>query len=156
MGAAPDSAERNESSGSNSPECERGSRWAELVLTNLLTALVVDGVTVCRLIAFHLLESIGVETMMVGSGQEALELSGTHYDLILVDRYMHDMDGLETIRRMRQRGMRSKIIGLTSGEIETDRVQMMNAGADDCLERPLRADALADILAEIDYEIDRR
>ncbi|XP_048129494.1 two-component response regulator 24-like [Rhodamnia argentea] len=143
MGAAPDSAERNDSSGSNSPECERGSRWAELVLTNLSTALVVDGVTVCRLIAFHLLESIGVETMTVGSGREALELSGTHYELILVDRYMRDMDGLE-------------IIGLTSGEIETDRMDMMNAGADGCLERPMSVDALADILAEIDYEIDSR
>ncbi|KAI6690792.1 hypothetical protein NL676_027620 [Syzygium grande] len=150
MGAAPDSTERNETSSSNLPGHERGCRWAELVLRKPLTALVVDGVTVCRLIVYHRLESVGVETKMVGSGQEALELTEAHYDLILVDRYMHHMSGLETIRLMRERGVRTKIIGLTSGEIETDRPEMMQAGADDCLEKPLSADALARILAEID------
>lgn len=95
MGAAPDSTERNETSSSNLPGHERGCRWAELVLRKPLTALVVDGVTVCRLIVYHRLESAGVETKMVGSGQEALELTEAHYDLILVDRYMHHMSGLE-------------------------------------------------------------
>lgn len=52
--------------------------------------------------------------------------------------------------------MQSRIIGLTSGEIAMDRVEMMDAGADGCLEKPLSEDALADILAEIDYEIDHR
>lgn len=56
----------------------------------------------------------------------------------------------QTIRLMRERGVRTKIIGLTSGELETDRPEMMQAGADDCLEKPLSADALARILAEID------
>ncbi|XP_030523509.1 two-component response regulator ORR41-like [Rhodamnia argentea] len=155
MAASSDSAGCNESTGSNSVGDECGYGLAELVLRNSLTALVVDG-TVGRLIANYMLESVDVETKMVVSGQEALELTGAHYDLILVDRYMSDMSGVETIRQMRQRGVRSKIIGLTSGEIETDRVEMMNAGADGCLKRPLSEEALADILAEIDYEIDHR
>ncbi|KAL3736586.1 two-component response regulator ARR22-like [Eucalyptus grandis] len=141
MGAEPDSPERNESS---------SDRWRGLVLRNRLTALVVDKTTVCRLLVNCFLESVGVETKMAESGQEALEFIGEDYDLILVDRYMNNMDGLETIRRMRERHVRSKIIGLTSGEIEIDRAAMIQAGADDCLEKPLRANALDDILAEID------
>ncbi|XP_030442125.1 two-component response regulator 24-like [Syzygium oleosum] len=155
MGASSDSAD-NESTSSNSVGYECGCRLAELVLRNSLTALMVDGVTACRLIANDMLESVGVETEMVGSGQEALELIEAHYDLILVDSYVYDTSGPETIRRIRQRGVQSRIIGLTSGEIAMDRVEMMDAGADGCLEKPLSEDALADIQAEIDYEIDHR
>ncbi|KAF8019647.1 hypothetical protein BT93_G0360 [Corymbia citriodora subsp. variegata] len=149
MGAVPDSPERKESLSSNSRGHERGNRRAEPAFRGRLTALVVDGVTVCRLLLYHLLELSGVETMMVGSGQEALELAEKHYDLILIDRYMHNMNGLETIRRMRERRVQSKIIGLTSGEIETDKPAMIKAGADDCFVKPLSADTLANILAEL-------
>ncbi|KAL3736585.1 hypothetical protein ACJRO7_025515 [Eucalyptus globulus] len=153
MGAEPDSPERNESSSSKfwrRRRRELSNRWRGLVLRNRLTALVVDRVSVCRLLAYYLLESVGVETKMAESGQEALEFIWEDYDLILVDRYTNNMNGLETIRRLRERHVRSKIIGLTSGEIEIDRAAMIQAGADDCLEEPLRANALADILAEID------
>ncbi|KAF8019646.1 hypothetical protein BT93_G0359 [Corymbia citriodora subsp. variegata] len=154
MGPPSETAGSNdcESVSSNSVEDEGGCTWDELVLRNNLTALVVDAVTECRLTVRDLLESAGVETKIVGSGREALQLTGVHYDLILVDR----LSGLETIRRLRQRNAGSKIIGLTSGDIETDRVDMMNAGADDCLKKPVSADALADILAEIDYDINNR
>ncbi|KAL3736584.1 hypothetical protein ACJRO7_025514 [Eucalyptus globulus] len=158
MGPSSDLAGSNdcESTSSNSVGDEGGCTWDELVLRNSMTALVVDGETESRLAVTEMLESAGVETEMVGSGQEGLNLTGKNYDLILVDRFVHDMSGLETIRRMRRRGVQTKIIGLTSRDIETDKAEIMNAGADGCLKKPVSADAMADILAEIDYEIDHR
>lgn len=98
MGASSDSAD-NESTSSNSVGHECGCRLAEPVLRNSLTALLVDGVTACRLIANDMLESVGIETEMVGSGQEPLELIEAHYNLILVDRYVYDTSGPEVKER---------------------------------------------------------
>ena len=70
-------------------------------------------------------------------GQEALELSGVvHYDVIVLDIMMPKMDGLEAVRRMRERGTDTPVLFLTARDAIEDRVGGLNAGADDYLTKP--------------------
>ena len=73
-------------------------------------------------------------------GQEALELSGVvHYDVIVLDIMMPKMDGLEAVRRMRERGTDTPVLFLTARDAIEDRVGGLNAGADDYLVKPFAA-----------------
>ena len=80
-------------------------------------------------------------------GQEALELSGVvHYDVIVLDIMMPKMDGLEAVRRMRERGTDTPVLFLTARDAIEDRVGGLNAGADDYLVKPF---AYEELLARI-------
>lgn len=68
-----------------------------------------------------------------GSGSEALSTLATfdqEPDLILLDLNMKGMDGLETLRELRKRGCRSRIIALTVSDNREDVLSMLRAGAD--------------------------
>jgi DNA-binding response OmpR family regulator len=74
----------------------------------------------------------GHETFTVGSGVTAIE---TYVDaeLILLDLELSDIDGLEVCRRIRT-ASDTPIIAFTGGQL--DRVLGLQAGADDCLDKP--------------------
>lgn len=55
-----------------------------------------------------------------------------------------------TVRRLREMGIQSVIIGVTSGSIRTERTEMKNVGANGWVKKPLCPDVLALILAVID------
>jgi signal transduction histidine kinase/ActR/RegA family two-component response regulator len=82
-----------------------------------------------------------VDVVGVSSGSEALEtLSGDRdFDAILVDVMMPGLDGYETIRKIRSqdRFHTLPIIVLTAGMIEDERVRCKEAGANECLTKPL-------------------
>ena len=87
-------------------------------------------------------------------GQEALELSGVvHYDVIVLDIMMPKMDGLEAVRRMRERGTDTPVLFLTARDAIEDRVGGLNAGADDYLVKPY---SLRELKARVDLLIRRR
>ena len=68
------------------------------------------------------------------------------FDLILLDRMLPSMDGLEVLRSARARGVRTPILMLTAlGEL-ADRVQGLNYGADDYIIKPF---AFEELLARI-------
>ena len=72
----------------------------------LKTLVVDDDVAVCES-AVATLKEIGVTAEWVGSGRKAIERvqalcgAGRHYDMILIDWKMPDIDGIETARRIR-------------------------------------------------------
>ena len=74
--------------------------------SNLRTLVVDDDVAVCES-AVATLKEMGVKAQWVESGREAVEKvkallkAGGHYDIILIDWKMPDMDGIETARRIR-------------------------------------------------------
>ena len=89
----------------------------------------------------------GYEVDVAYDGQEALELSGVvHYDVIVLDIMMPKMDGLEAVRRMRERGTDTPVLFLTARDAIEDRVGGLNAGADDYLVKPF---AYEELLARI-------
>ncbi|MFO0667141.1 MAG: response regulator transcription factor [Polyangiaceae bacterium] len=99
--------------------------------------LVVDDDAKLRDLVREYLEEHGLSVECVGSGEVALQrLQGSNFDCALVDMMMPGIDGLEVIRRLRQRGDRIPVIMLTAKGDETDRVVGLEVGADDYVAKP--------------------
>jgi two-component system OmpR family response regulator len=80
-------------------------------------------------------------------GVAALAHAGERdYDVILLDRMLPDLDGMEVLRLLRSRGVRSPILMLTALGTLDHRVEGLDAGADDYLAKPF---AFSELLARI-------
>jgi DNA-binding response OmpR family regulator len=89
---------------------------------------------------FELLEEYlrtnGVELGYASGGRRGLERLGADaFDAVLLDVMMPDLDGLEVLRRIRERS-RIPVIMLTAKGDETDRVVGLELGADDYIAKP--------------------
>ncbi len=96
-------------------------------------------------ILVELLGDLSFSVDVAGDGAEAVRLAGSFaYDLILMDMYMPEMDGLEATRRIRQlpAGGRVPIVALTANAFEEDRRRCLEAGMDDHLAKPVEPEAL--------------
>ncbi len=102
--------------------------------------LVADDNESNRKVTMLMLARLGYENDAVSSGREAIQaVSRCHYDLVLMDVVMPEMDGLETareIRRLGQNGM--KIIGITAYVVPGIEEMCLDAGMDDCIMKPMR------------------
>lgn len=105
-------------------------------MTNPPTVLIVDDERSLRDFVRRNLEVRGFHTLTAANGLEALANFNTHeVDLVILDVMMPHMDGLETIRRIRQNALTPIIVLSALGE-ETDKIQALNLGADDYLTKP--------------------
>lgn len=81
------------------------------------------------------------------TGARALDLAwDTPYDTILLDLRLPDMDGLAVCRELRRRGVHSPVLMLTARGLVEQRVEGLDAGADDYLTKPF---AIAELLARV-------
>jgi two-component system, OmpR family, response regulator len=64
------------------------------------------------------------------------------YDTVLLDRMLPDEDGLELCRWLRGRGSRVPVLMLTARDAVPDRIEGLDAGADDYLTKPFSFDEL--------------
>lgn len=81
------------------------------------------------------------------SGEKALELgTDVTYDAILLDVRLPGLSGLEVCRELRQRGIEAPVLMLTARGLVEQRVEGLDAGADDYLTKPF---ALAELLARV-------
>jgi two-component system KDP operon response regulator KdpE len=104
--------------------------------------LVVDDEPQIRRVLHSTLTAAGYEAVVTGSGRAALEaLRGTTFDLILLDVNMPEMDGLETCRMIRA-NWEIPIIMLTVRNTERDKIESLDAGADDYVTKPFSAQEL--------------
>ena len=70
-------------------------------------------------------------------GQEALEyLDAADYNLVILDIMMPRLDGLSVLRKLRSGGNPVPVLLLTAKDAVSDRVQGLDAGADDYLTKP--------------------
>jgi two-component system, OmpR family, KDP operon response regulator KdpE len=98
--------------------------------------LVVDDEPQIRRIMRTTLTGAGYEVDDAKTGEEALEkLRDYHPDLVLLDMNMPGMGGLAACREMRA-GAGVAIIMLTVRNIESDKVEALDAGADDFVTKP--------------------
>jgi DNA-binding response OmpR family regulator len=67
---------------------------------------------------------------------------GDEYDVMILDRMLPGMDGLEICRKVREAGIRTPIIMLTAKSQIWDRVEGLDAGADDYLVKPFSFEEL--------------
>jgi DNA-binding response OmpR family regulator len=64
------------------------------------------------------------------------------YDLVVLDRMLPGIDGVELVRRVREQGVSTPVLMLTARGTIGDRVEGLNSGADDYLVKPFSFDEL--------------
>jgi DNA-binding response OmpR family regulator len=84
---------------------------------------------------------------LADTGEKALELvSQERYDLVLLDIRLPNLSGVEACRQMRQAGVETPVLMLTARSLVEQRVEGLDAGADDYLTKPF---ALAELHARV-------
>ncbi len=77
------------------------------------------------------------------TGGRALEMVKTeHFDAILLDVGLPDIDGREVCRLMRSNGVKSPILMLTAAQTDADTILGLDSGADDYVAKPFRFSVL--------------
>lgn len=113
-----------------------------------LEVLVVDDNAVNRLIVGCMLQRLGCEVAYAEDGKEALGVADSQgVDLILMDRWMPRLDGIEATALLREKGEQVPIIGLSASALATERQECLDAGMNDFLAKPLLFEALSALLA---------
>lgn len=103
--------------------------------------LVDDDALMRRSLSFNLQKS-GYRTSTAASGEDALQLAQNDPpDLVLLDIGLPGMDGLEALKRFKER-LDSPVIFLTSRRRELDEVLGLELGADDYVTKPFDLDVL--------------
>ena len=105
--------------------------------------LVVDDDQAVRDSLARSLQYSGYEVTAAGDGLEALaRLSALRPDAVIMDVMMPRLDGLETTRMLRSTGNDVPILVLTARDAVNDRVDGLDAGADDYMAKPFALDEL--------------
>ena len=105
--------------------------------------LVVDDDRAVRESLRRSLEFNGYAVSLAEDGAAALAgISGTNPDAIVMDVMMPRLDGIETTRALRSVGNQVPILVLTARDAVGDRVEGLDAGADDYLTKPFALDEL--------------
>lgn len=83
------------------------------------------------------------QTTSASNGSEALEeVKGEHYDLVLLDIGLPDLDGREVCRMMRRAGVKCPIIMLTGADSDADTILGLESGANDYITKPFKMGVL--------------
>jgi len=110
--------------------------------------LVEDNIRLAERITYHLKKTHIID--VVGTGEEAIEK--THaigYGIVLLDLGLPDMPGLEVCRKIRSENAHCPILVITGNGSTTDKVTLLNAGADDYVTKPFNTDELKARIAAV-------
>lgn len=89
------------------------------------------------------LELEGYEVMVTGNGKKALEyIGGQHFDLLLLDVMLPDVDGFSIAEQVRLANNDVPILMLTAKDMPQDRIMGLKKGADDYLTKPFNLEEL--------------
>jgi two-component system KDP operon response regulator KdpE len=103
--------------------------------------IVDDEVQILRALQINL-NARGYSTVTAFTGQNALEQAAQHpVDVIILDLGLPDLDGVEVIRRLR-RWNKVPIVVLSARHGSDDKIQALDAGADDYVTKPFGMDEL--------------
>ncbi|HTB79902.1 MAG TPA: response regulator [Opitutaceae bacterium] len=116
-----------------------------------LRVLLAEDNAVNQKVATKLLQQMGHEVTLAENGRRAVEFQRTgHFDVVLMDVQMPEMDGLEATAAMRReetgRSVHMPIIGLTAFALKEDQEHCLAAGMDGCLSKPIRSAELVRML----------
>jgi two-component system response regulator QseB len=91
----------------------------------------------------RLLDDAGYRVRVARDGQAGLHAAlTTEFDVLVVDRGLPGIDGVDLIRRLRKRGLATPVLVLTAYGSLADRVTGLDAGAEDYLVKPFEVDEL--------------
>ena len=92
------------------------------------------------------LEAEGYRVVVASTGDDGLRSAAPGVDLVLLDLMLPGLDGIEVLRRLRARGSAVPVLVLTARDTIEDRVEGLDAGADDYLVKPF---AFAELVARV-------
>lgn len=101
--------------------------------------LLAEDNTTNQVVAFGMLRKLGYEDVSIANdGAEAFAMAQReHFDLVLMDCQMPEMDGYEATRRLRGAGFTAPIVAMTANAIKGDRERCIEAGMNDYLTKPI-------------------
>jgi PAS domain S-box-containing protein len=107
--------------------------------------LLAEDNPINREVALELLHGVGLSVDTAENGRIALEkASANHYDLVLMDVQMPEMDGLTATRALRARPDNANlpILAMTANAFDEDRRACLNAGMNDFVAKPVNPEVL--------------
>ncbi|KAI3964073.1 hypothetical protein MKW92_035871 [Papaver armeniacum] len=107
-------------------------------------ALVVDDDRLTRMVHCSHLKALGFQTQEAEDGKDAVRLlkEGHKYEIILMDYEMTSMHGPEATKEIRDMGIQTVILGVSSISDETLRANFVGSGLTDLFTKPLARDKL--------------
>lgn len=114
--------------------------------------LAVDDHPVNQKFVQKLLKKLGFKHVdLAENGKQALQMiNDNEYDLVLMDCQMPELDGYEATQQLRRKEEGTdnhlNVIALTANAMVGDKEKCLKAGMDDYLSKPIKPDALADML----------
>jgi len=112
--------------------------------------LLVDDIQTNLTVGAGLLRLCGIMSDVAISGAEAIELvKAKDYDIVFMDHMMPEMDGIETMQKIRELGEKYRklpIVALTANALNESKDMLLESGMDDFLSKPIDKAALMTIL----------
>lgn len=118
-----------------------------------LEILLAEDDKVNQTVIARMIREAGHNITIADNGKEALEvLNSRQIDVVLMDIQMPEMDGIETTRRIREAEAGTSkhipIIAVTAYALKGDKEKFLSLGMDAYISKPIRMDALLDIIKE--------
>ncbi|HOU17786.1 MAG TPA: response regulator [Candidatus Marinimicrobia bacterium] len=111
--------------------------------------LVVDDDQTIRMLCKEILEEAGYKVTLAADGEEALEkMDYDDFDLYLVDMVMPKMDGLELMKKIKQKQPLAVVMILTGFSSIEGAIKAVHAGAFQYLSKPINIDELLNAVKE--------
>lgn len=130
----------------------------DIMLTGMgfgLSVLIAEDDAICQKIMLSMLRKLGYHADVVSNGLEVLQALERHYDVVLMDIGMPEMDGIqatEYIRRYWPAIEQPRIIAVTAYGRSNVREICLDAGMDDFLSKPVQVEELKSALEFVKRE----
>lgn len=116
-----------------------------------LSVLVAEDNEINQKVITKMIEKQGHRVKVVDDGSKVLDaVMREHFDLIFMDVLMPVMDGLEASRQLNRvlsKEQRPVIVAVTANAMTDDREKCLAAGMDDYLSKPLKSQAIAEVIS---------
>ena len=130
---------------------KKSGTYKELFTAPDAKILVVDDTKLNLMVAVNLLKKTGIQITTALSGEEALGFTDkTAFDVILMDQRMPKMDGIETMKHIKEQpgslNINTPVICLTADAISGAKDRYLAEGFNDYLTKPIEGDSLEKML----------
>lgn len=119
-------------------------------LMGQLNVLMLEDEAMLRLLGQKLVSKLVASVQVAENGSDGLKVfDPSKHNLVLTDYFMPEITGVEFARRLRGLGYTGVIIGVTAATLGDQRDEMLQAGVDMVLLKPLNAEMFKNSIAQL-------